>query len=89
VINTKYFYVTYETVDGEHEYQESGVLQAGDYTAAVAKAERAKPLFDRYGWEEFCRQDNVMEINKGDYIVLRRFVLDIDYYLNEEGRLRI
>jgi hypothetical protein len=89
VINTKYYYVTYETRDGEHEYREAGVLQANDYKLALKKAIKAKPLYDRYGWEEFCRHDEIMEITKTEYKVLRKFMLDIDDYFNEDGKLRI
>lgn len=85
----KYFYVIYKTVEGEHEYRESGVLQAGSYIEALKKAVEAKRLFDRYGWEEFCEQSEVIEITKGEYMVLKRFMLDIEPYFNECGLVRI
>lgn len=83
----KYFYVTYETRDGEHEYKESGVLKANDYKLGVEKAQKAKPLYERYGWEEFCQQDEIIEITKAEYMVLKRFMLDVDYYFHENGNL--
>ena len=89
VVNTKYYFVTYETRDGEHEYRELGVLQARDYKIALEKAVKAKPLYDRYGWEEFCRHDETMEITGIEYAVLKKFVLNIDYYFGEDGKLRI
>jgi N12 class adenine-specific DNA methylase len=89
VVNTKYYFVTYETRDGEHEYRELGVLQARDYKIALEKAVKAKPLYNRYGWEEFCRHDEIMEITGIEYAVLKKFVLNIDYYFNENGKLRI
>ena len=85
----KYFYVTYETRDGEHEYREGGVLQAGSYKEALKKAIEAKRLFDRYGWEEFCTHDATQEISQIEYAVLKRFMLDIDSYFNDDGQLRI
>lgn len=85
----KYFYVTYETRDGEHEYREGGVLQASNYKQALKKAVKAKRLFDRYGWEEFCEQNEVIEITRSEYLVLKRFMLDIDYYFNDDGLVRI
>ena len=85
----KYYYVTYETMDGEHEYQEAGVLQANDYQSALDKAVKAKPLYDRYGWEEFCRHDKIIEISKIEYAVLKKFMLDIDYYFDKDGKLRL
>lgn len=85
----KYFYVEYETRDGEHEYRESGVLKAKSLKAALKKAIRAKRLFDRFGWEEFCAHDETREISQIDYAVLKRFVLDIDRYFNENERLWI
>jgi hypothetical protein len=60
-----------------------------DYKEALKKAVEGKRLFDRNGWEEFCEQDEVIEITKEEYMVLKRFLLDIEFYFNDDGKLRI
>jgi hypothetical protein len=87
VINTKYYFVTYETRDGEREYRESGVLKASSYTLALKKAIRAKRLYTRYGWGEFCASDEIREITSIEYTVLKRFMFDIDSYFDGRGKL--
>lgn len=83
MINTKYYFVTYQTRDGEHEYREGGVLKAKNYTLALKKAIRAKRLYNRYGWEEFCAADALREITSIEYTVLKRFMLNLDSYFDD------
>lgn len=85
----KYWFVTYITRDGEHEYSEAGCLSAGTLNEAEKKAMKAKRLLDRYGWEEFCEYESAMEITKEEYRVLKRFTCDIDGYFGKTGELRI
>lgn len=85
----KYWFVTYRTLDGEHEYCESGVLSSETIKQAGKKAQKAKAIFDRPGWEEFCENESALEIPEYDYRVLKRFTCDIDSYFDEKGKLRI
>jgi hypothetical protein len=87
VINTKYYYVRYGAKNGEHEYQENGVLRAMNYKLALKKAGRAKRQFDRYGAQELSIRDEIREISPVEYAVLKRFILDIDSYFHESLRL--
>lgn len=84
----QYYYATYETRDGEHEYTENGVLSAQSPREAERKAKKALRLFAHAGWEEFCEYDGLMEISIVDYLVLKKYMLNIDHYFNEDGELR-
>jgi hypothetical protein len=77
----KYYHAIYMTRDGEHEYSEDGVLSARDFKEAQENAEKAKQLFERSGWEEFCELTNLYEIPMSDYKVLSNYVLNIDAHL--------
>jgi hypothetical protein len=84
-----YFYVTYETRGGEHEYRESGVLSALTVRQAEKKALKAKVLFDRPGWEEFCAYDSLIGVSEQEYQVLKKYTCDIDSYFDVDNKLRI
>lgn len=84
-----YFYATYETRDEEHEYRESGVLSALTVRQAEKKALKAKALFDRPGWEEFCAYDGLTAVSEQEYQVLRKYMCDIDGYFDAKNNLRI
>jgi hypothetical protein len=84
----QYFYATYETREGEHEYTENGVLSAQSPKQAERKAKKARRLFTRVGGEEFCEYDGLMEISIVDYLVLKKYLFNIDRYFGEDGELR-
>lgn len=84
----QYFHVKYETRDGEHAYQESAVLSAFTLKQAERKAKKAKSLFERSGWEEFCEYYSLTEISVVDYLVLKKYTLNIDRYFDEDGELK-
>jgi hypothetical protein len=74
---TRYFLVEYETRDGEHEYSEYAVTQANSLKQAERNAIKSKKLFDRYGWEEFCKMSLFDEISIKDYEVLKKYFIDV------------
>lgn len=84
----QYFYARFGTRDGEHEYTETGVLSAVTLKQAERKAKKAKALFDRPGWEEFCEYEDVVEISIVDYLVLKKYMRNIDHHFDEDGELR-
>jgi hypothetical protein len=84
----QYFYVTYESREGGHAYREGGVLTAVTIKWAERKAAKAKALYVRPGWEEFCQCDGLKEISIVDYLVLKKYTFNIDRYFDEDGELR-
>jgi hypothetical protein len=85
----QYFHVKYETQNGEHAYQESAVLSALTLKQAERRAKKAKSLFERSDLEEFCEYVGLTEISLVDYLVLKKYTLNIDHYVDEDGELRV
>lgn len=84
----QYFYATYLTRDGEHEYREGGVLSAATEKQAERKAKKGKVIFDRPCWERYCAHDSLREVSVVDYLVLKKYICNIDRYFDEDGELR-
>jgi hypothetical protein len=84
----QYFYVTYASREGGHAYREGGVLTAVTIKGAERKAVKAKALYARSGPGSDCAYDSLREIPIVDYLVLKKYVFNIDRYFDEDGELR-
>ena len=83
----QYFYVIYVSRHGENAYREAGVLSASTLKQAEKKAQKAKALYARAGWQQFCKYDGLTEISVIDYLVLKKYMFNIDHHFDEDGEL--
>lgn len=79
----KYYFVSYTTIDGEHEYAENAVFSASNEKEAQKTAVKGEKLFQRYGWEEFCKLSNYHEIPKDHYKILKEYFNNLNDKVNQ------
>jgi len=73
----KHYIIEYRTLDGEHEYMEYAVISTSTYNDAEKRARAGRKQFIRYGWEEFCGINDIIEIPVADYEVLKKYFTKI------------
>jgi hypothetical protein len=71
----RFYIVDYRLFDGEDEYVEYSLLASRTSETAMKRAEKGKRFFNRYGWVESCRLKRLQEIPKGEFDILKKYMI--------------
>jgi hypothetical protein len=73
----KFYIIDYRLFDGEDDYIAYGLLASRTYGTAMKRADKGKRLFHRYGWVASCRLNRLQEIPKGEFEILKKYLIQM------------